>query len=395
MLPAILGGKPIRKELIPYGKQYIDKSDIEAVERVLLSSYLTTGPQIEEFEKKLCQITGAKYAVAMSNGTAALHAACVAAGIGDGDEVITTPMTFAASANCILYCKGKPVFADIEPDTWNIDPPKIENRITELTKAVIAVDFTGQAAKLDEIREICNKHNLILIEDAAHAIGTKYKGKSVGCISDLTTFSFHPVKTITCGEGGAVLTNSEEYYKILKRFRSHGITRDINEISKNPYPGYHEQIELGYNYRMTDIQAALGVSQLNKLKIFTRRRSEIVSMYDRAFSAMPQLIIQKEILESQTTRHLYVIKINSDYLKVGRDDIYRALIAENIGLQVHYMPIYYHPYYQSMGYQKGLCPVAENLYENIMTIPLYYSMSDEDVESVINGVKKILTYFSL
>lgn len=390
---AFKGGKPARDIFIPYGKQYIDESDIEAVTKVLKSPYLTTGPKVEEFEKKLCDITGAKFAIALSSGTAALHAACYAAGINEGDEVITTPMTFAASANCILYCGGTPVFADIDPDTWNIDPKEIETKITSKTKAVIAVDFTGQAVQLDEIREICTKHNLILIEDAAHAIGTKYKGVPVGKISDLTTFSFHPVKTITCGEGGAVLTNDEEYYKKIMRFRSHAITREIDEISQHPFNGYNEQIGLGYNYRMTDLQAALGISQLDKLWIFSKRRSEIVEKYNEAFSKIPQLTIQQEIPESETTRHLYIIRIKTNLLNANRNEIYKALNAENIGLQVHYIPVYYHPYYQSLGYNKGLCPIAENLYEEIITIPLYFSLTDQDVQDVVNGVLKVIDYY--
>ena len=393
MLPAIEGGIPVRNEFIPYGKQYIDESDIQAVGEVLRSPYITTGPKVEEFEKDLCELTGAKYAVAISNGTSALHAACYAAGITTGDEVITTPITFAASANCILYCGGTPVFADINPDTWNIDPNDIERKITNKTKAVIAVDFTGQAVQLDEIRKICEKHRLILIEDAAHALGTKYKGISVGNIADLTTFSFHPVKTITCGEGGAILTNKEDYYKKMLLFRSHGITRDSNLISQLPFNGYNEQISLGYNYRLTDVQAALGISQLKKIEAFSTRRKEIVQKYNEAFSAIPQLVIQKEIPESDTTRHLYIIRIKPDTLKLNRNGIYKALNAENVGLQVHYIPVYYHPYYQALGYKKGLCPIAEKLYEEIITIPLYYSLTDEDVQSVINAVIKIMDYY--
>lgn len=390
---AIFGGKPTRKKLIPYGKQYIDDTDIEAVIEVLRSEYLTTGPKVEEFEKKLCKITGAKYAVSLSNGTAALHAACYAAGIKKGDEVITTPVTFAASANCILYCGAIPVFADIDTQTWNINPKEIERKITNKTKAVIVVDFTGQVAQLEEIKAICRKHKLILIEDAAHAIGTKYNGVPVGNISDLTTFSFHPVKTITCGEGGAIVTNNEKFYNLVKRFRSHGITREINEVTQHPFDGYYEQIELGYNYRMTDLQAALGTSQLDKLFVFSKRRNEIVNKYNEAFSKIKQLTVQREITESDTTRHLYLIRIKPNLLKANRNEIYKALNAENIGLQVHYIPVYYHPYYQGLGYHKGICPIAEKLYEEIITIPLYYSLTDEDVESVIEAVIKVINYY--
>ena len=393
MTIALKGGKPTRNEFISYGKHYIDENDIRAVNEVLKSPYLTTGPKALEFEKKLCELTGAKYAVAISNGTSALHAACYAAGITKGDEVITTPITFAASVNCVLYCGGTPVFADIDPDTWNIDPNRIEEKITAKTKAVIAVDFTGQAVQIDAIKKICNEYNLILIEDAAHSIGTKYNGVSVGAHADFTTFSFHPVKTITCGEGGAILTNNEEYYNKMLLFRSHGITRNEKELTHTSYNGYNEQIELGYNYRMTDFQAALGTSQLRKLNQFSNRRKEIVNKYNEAFSQIPEITIQKEIRESDTTRHLYIIRLKLDKLKVHRDEIYKALNAENIGLQVHYIPVYFHPYYQELGYKKGLCPKAEALYEEIITIPLYYSLSDEDVESVIEAVNKVINYY--
>jgi len=393
MLLAINGGKPTRSDFIPYGKQYIDDQDIKSVNAVLQSPYLTTGPKVEEFEKELCEFTGATFAVAISNGTAALHAACYAAGISEGDEVITTPITFAASANCILYCGGIPVFADIDRDTWNIDPRKIEEKITSKTKAIIAVDFTGQAVQIKEIKEICKKHNLAFIEDAAHSIGTKYNGVPIGSHADMTTFSFHPVKTITCGEGGAILTNDADLYNKLMLFRSHGITRDEKLLTHTPFNGYNEQIELGYNYRMTDFQAALGVSQLKKINLFSERRKEIVNRYNEAFSKMEELTIQKEIKESDTTRHLYIIRINSQKLAANRDEIYKALNAENIGLQVHYIPVYFHPYYKKLGYEKGLCPNAEALYEEIITIPLYYSLSGEDVISVIEAVKKVIIHY--
>ncbi len=390
---AIFGHKPVLKEFIPYGKQFIEEDDIDAVNAVLKSSYLTTGPKVEEFEKNLCDLTGAKYAIAISNGTAALHAACYAAGITVGDEVITTPITFAASANCVLYCGGTPVFADIDPYTWNIDPEKIMEKITNKTKAVIAVDFTGQAVQIDEIKEICKKHNLIFIEDAAHSIGTKYSGVPIGAHADMTTFSFHPVKTITCGEGGAILTNNEEYYNKIMLFRSHGITRDENLLTHVPFNGYNEQIDLGFNYRMTDFQAALGSSQLNKIDKFSKRRKTIVSKYNKEFSQIPEIITQKEIPESDTTRHLYIIRLNLEKLNVDRNQIYKALNAENVGLQVHYVPVYLHPYYQKLGYKKGLCPNAEALYEGIITIPLYYSLSDEDVDGIIEAVKKVMNYY--
>lgn len=393
-IPAIIGGKPASKVFIPYGKQCIDENDVNAVTEVLYSDYLTTGPKVSEFEKALCELTGSKYAVAISNGTAALHAACFAAGIKTGDEVITTPLTFAASANCVLYCGGFPVFADINADTWNIDPREVEKKITSKTKAVLAVDFTGQAVQVDEIREICKRYNLIFIEDAAHSLGTKYSGEYVGNLADLTTFSFHPVKTVTCGEGGAVLTSDKEYYEKMMLFRSHSITRDKDKLNQLLFDGYNEQIDLGYNYRLTDIQAALGISQLKKLQLFSKRRNEIVGYYNEAFSKMPQIIIQKEIYESETTRHLYIIRLNKEQLQINRNEFIKALNAENIGTQVHYIPVYYHPYYQSLGFQKGICPIAEEIYDDIITIPLFYSMTDEDVDCVVKAVRRIVNYYA-
>lgn len=387
---AINGGIPVREKRIGYGRQWIDKDDIKAVEEVLKGDFLTCGPHVEKLEKKLCEYTGAKYAVAVSNGTAALHCACIAAGIGTGDEVITTPITFAASSNCVLYCGGTPVFADINPKTYNIDPQSIRKKITNKTKAIIAVDFTGQAVELDEIRNICKEFNLILIEDAAHSIGTVYNGTKVGNIADMTTMSFHPVKTVTSGEGGAILTNDEGLYQKLLLAHTHGITHD-EDIMENPVhegPWEYEQVSLGYNYRITDIQSALLISQLNKIDIFKARRKEIVHRYNEAFGKIPELIIQEEISESDTCRHLYILQLNLEKLKCSRSEFFDALLAEGIGCQVHYIPVYYFPYYRKLGYEKGLCPNAENLYEKIMSIPLFPKMSDSDVEDVIKAVKK-------
>lgn len=388
---AIDGGKPVREKKLFYGHQYIDDRDIEAVVEVLKSDYLTCGPKITELEKRLCEITGAKYAVAVSNGTAALHIACQAAGVREGDEVITTPITFAASANCALYCGAKPVFADINERTYNIDPDSVMAHITEKTRAVVAVDFTGQAVELDGLQELTKEKGIVLIEDGAHSIGTKYKDKGVGSIADMTTFSFHPVKTVTGGEGGAVLTNSEEYYKKLLLYRAHGITRDPSLMEKESHgTWYYEQISLGMNYRMTDIQAALIISQLDKLEKFSKRRKEIVARYNEAFQELSEITVQAEIPESDTTRHLYILRLKLDKLKVGRKEFFDAMAAENICCNVHYIPVYYHPYYEKLGYQKGLCPKAETLYEEMMSLPLYYSMTDQDVEDVIQGVRKVV-----
>lgn len=393
--PAVCGGTPVRDTKIYYGHQYIDEADVQAVVDVLRNGDLTCGPKIGELERKLCEITGAKYAVVCSNGTAALHIACLAAGVGSGDEVITTPITFAASANCALYCGAKPVFADINEETYNIDPKEVEACVTERTKAVVAVDYTGQSVEEDELLEICRKHGLVLIEDGAHVIGTKYKGRANGSIADMTTFSFHPVKTVTGGEGGAVLTNSEEYYRKLLLYRAHGITRNENLMEHEPEGGwYYEQITLGYNYRMTDIQAALIISQLEKLPRFSARRKEIVARYDEVFRKMPQLRVQKEISESDTTRHLYILRLVPEKLKIDRRQFFDALAAENVCCNVHYIPTYYFPYYERMGYQRGICPKAEKLYEEIISLPLYYAMTDQDVEDVIHAVTKIAGYYS-
>ena len=392
--PAIEGGTPVRETPIFYGHQYIDEADIQAVVEVMKSDYLTCGPKIGELEKKLCDVTGAKYAVVCANGTAALHIAALCAGVGEGDEVITTPITFAASANCALYCGARPVFADIDPETYNIDPAKVEAAITPRTKAVVAVDYTGQSVELGPIREICKKHGLVLIEDGAHVIGTTYKGRPNGSIADMTTYSFHPVKTVTGGEGGAVLTNDEILYKKLLLYRAHGITREEKLMEHEPDgPWYYEQISLGYNYRITDMQAALIISQLDKLPMFSARRKEIVKRYDEAFRKMPELFVQREISESDTTRHLYILRIVPEKLKINRRQFFDALAAENVHCNVHYIPTYYFPYYEKLGYRRGLCPHAEKLYEEILSLPLYYAMSDEDVESVIEAVKKIVNYY--
>lgn len=389
---AIEGGYPVRGGKIYYGRQWIGEDDIRAVEEVLRSDYITCGPKVDEFEQELARYTGAKYAVAVSNGTAALHCACLAAGIGPGDEVITTPLTFAASANCALYCGARPVFADVEPHTYNIDPASVRAHITNKTKAIVAVDFTGQAVRHEELRAICDEFGLVFIEDAAHAIATKYKGQQVGSLADLTCFSFHPVKTITGGEGGAVTTNDEALYRKLVLAHTHGITHDEALMQDAPHEGpwCYEQISLGYNYRMTDFQAALLVSQLHKVEHFAARRKQIVSAYNKAFADMPELILQQEIPESDTCRHLYIIRLALDKLTCTRRQFFDAMSAENVQCQVHYVPVYWFPYYQALGYEKGLCPVAEEIYQGIMSIPLYPKMTDQDVEDTIHAVKKVV-----
>ena len=394
-LPAILGGKPVREDKIYYGRQWISEKDIEAVREVLEGPFITCGPKVKEAEERLASYTGAKHAVVVNSGTSALHCACIAAGIKEGDEVITTPITFAASANCVLYCGAKPVFADINPETYNIDPASIRAHITDRTKAVIAVDFTGQVVQADEIRAICDEFGLVFIEDAAHSIGSSYNGKMVGNIADMTCFSFHPVKTVTAGEGGAILTNNDEYYKKLVLAHTHGITHDEDEMEGAPHEGpwYYEQISLGYNYRMTDFQAALLMSQLDRIDEFVARRKMIVAAYDEAFKDVPGIIVQKNIPESDTSRHLYIIRLDLDKLTCTRREFFDAMSAENVQCQVHYVPVYWFPHYRHLGYEKGLCPNAEEVYKGIMSIPLYPAMTDKDIEDTIAAVKKLAAYY--
>lgn len=391
---AIFGGKPVREDPIYYGRQWIDDDDVAAVAETLKSDLITCGPKIDELEKLLCGMTGAKYAVAVCNGTAALHLAALAAGFQEGDEVIVSSITFAASSNCVLYCGAKPVFADIDPETYNIDPDAVRRLITPRTRGVVAVDFTGQSVRHDELRAICKEYNLTLIEDAAHAIGTKYNGRPIGSIADMTCFSFHPVKTVTGGEGGAITTDDENLYRRLMRARTHGITRMQSEmVHPTDAPWYNEQVELGYNYRMTDFQAALLISQLHKLPKFSARRYEIVKKYDAAFAEMPEIVVQKEIPQSDSTRHLYILRLNLEKLTCDRRQFFDALYAENICPQVHYLPVYWHSFYEKLGYEKGICPNAEKYYNEVMSIPLYYSLTDEDVEDVISAVKKVVAHY--
>lgn len=391
---AINGGTPVRATKLYYGRQWITDEDVKAVAETMTGDLITCGPKVTAAEGKLCAYTGAKHAVVVSNGTAALHAACAAAGIKAGDEVITTPLTFMASANCALYVGAKPVFADINETTYNIDPASIEACITKRTKAVIPVDYTGQACDYDAIRALCDKHHLILIEDAAHAIGTSYKDKKVGSVADMTCFSFHPVKTVTAGEGGAITTDDDELYHKLALFRGHGIERDPANMEEPPEGIWvYEQQMLGYNYRMTDFQAALLMSQMERLDAFGARRKEIVKRYNEAFKDMEELVLQEEIAESDTTRHLYVIQLNLEKLTCTRAEFFNAMSAENVQCQVHYIPVYLSPYYQSLGYQRGLCPKAERLYERIMSIPLYPMMTDDDVADVIAAVRKLITAY--
>lgn len=371
--------------LIPYGRQTIEDDDIQAVVDVLKSDYLTTGPKIAEFEQIVADYVGAKYAVAISNGTSALHAACFAAGIGPGDEVITTPLTFAASANCVLYCGGTPVFADVDARTYNIDPEDIKRKITDKTRAIIAVHLAGQPCDMDEIHSIAREHNLVVIEDGAHALGSVYKGKKIGSLSDMTTFSFHPVKPITTGEGGMIVTDNESLYKKLLLFRSHGITRDDSLMNRNDGPWFYQQLDLGYNYRITDIQCALGCSQMKKLDRFLKRRKEIVARYNEAFAGCNNIVTPYQLPETESGWHLYIVQIK----KHDRKKVFETLRECGIGVNVHYIPVYMHPYYQKHGYENVHCRNAEEVYSHIISLPLYPGLSIEQQEYVIRTLKDI------
>lgn len=371
--------------MIPYGKQTIEQDDIQAVVDVLKSDFLTTGPKIAEFEQTVADYVGAKYAVAISNGTSALHAACFAAGIGPGDEVITTPLTFAASANCVLYCGGTPVFADVDPKTYNIDPEDIRRKITDRTKAIIAVHLAGQPCDMDAIHSIAHEHGLIVIEDGAHALGSVYKGKKVGSLSDMTTFSFHPVKPITTGEGGMIVTDNEDFYKKMILFRSHGITRDDSMMTRNDGPWFYQQFDLGYNYRITDIQCALGCSQMKKLDRFLARRKEIVARYNEAFADCDNIITPYQLSDTESGWHLYIVQVKN----CDRRQVFEGMREKGIGVNVHYIPVYMHPYYQEHGYENVHCANAEEIYSHIISLPLYPGLTSEQQDYVIDTLKSL------
>jgi len=396
---AIHGGTPVREKLLPYGRQSLDDADVQAVVEVLKSDWLTTGPKVGEFEERFAAWVGARHAVSFSSGTAALHGAAFAAGLGPGDEAITTPMTFCATANCILYQGATPVFADVSPDTLNLDPrevaKKITSRTSSRTKAIIAVDYAGHPAALDELGGVAKAQGAILIEDACHALGAEFRGKRVGGIADMTVFSFHPVKHLTTGEGGMVATNDARLAETLRRFRNHGISSEARQRQESGQ-WFYEMVLLGFNYRLTDIACALGLSQLERLDANLVRRREIAAQYAEAFRDLNAIVVPAVREGVVPAWHLYPVRLKLEMLVVGRGEIFRALRAENIGVNVHYIPVPQHPYYRErfQSQSKEGYPVAEDAYERLISLPMFHSMTARDVEDAIHAVRKVLRHYS-
>lgn len=392
---ALNGGAPIRNHFLPYSRQQIAPEDIAAVETCLKSDWLTTGPFLNAFETQLATISERRYCAGVSNGTAALHAAYHAAGISDRDEVIVPAITFAATANAALYLNAIPVFADIAPDTILITPDTVAPLITPATKAIVAVDFAGQPCNYEALSGIAAEHNLILIADCCHSLGATYNGRPTGALADLAVYSFHPVKPITTGEGGAVVTDNADYYERICRFRNHGITTDHHQRQKEN-KWHYEMVELGFNYRLSDIQAAVGLSQSNRLQSMLARRTEIAHQYDQAFSGYAQLSPLRTRPRIDHSYHLYVIRLQVDHLSEGRDTVFQALRAEGIGVNVHYLPVYRHPYYQQLFKSfTPNCPVADKIYQEILSLPIYSAMTDNDVQDVIQAMYKVLEAFQV
>lgn len=390
---AINGGRPVRQNLLPYGRQSIEESDIEAVVEVLRSDWLTTGPKVAEFQNAFAERVGAAYAVSFSSGTAALHAAAFASGLESGDEVITTPMTFVATANCVVYQAAVPVFADVSSDTLNLDPEQVVNKISSRTKAILPIDYAGHPAEFSTIVEIARGHGLIVIEDATHALGAEHHGRRVGSIADMTVFSFHPVKHITTGEGGMVTTDDAQFAAKLRRFRNHGISSDSRERQATGQLHY-EMVDLGYNYRLPDFACALGIQQLKRLEQNLVRRRVIAAKYTAALAAIPGVITPTVRRDVSPAWHLYPIRLDPPRLTAGRAEIVRALRSENIGVNVHYIPVHYHPYYrEQFGFKIGDFPVAEDAYARLISLPMFHGMTDEDVEDVIAAVAKVFRHY--
>ena len=391
---AIHGGSPVRRTLLPYGRQSIDESDIQAVVETLRSDWLTTGPKVAEFEEAMAAWVGAKYAVSFSSGTAALHAAAFAAGLRPGDEAITSPLTFAATANCVLYQGATPVFADVLKDTLNLDPDQAASRITARTKAILPVDYAGHPADLDSVLQLAERHGLIVIEDACHALGAEYRGRRVGSVAHMTVFSFHPVKHLTTGEGGMVTTDNTAFAETLRRFRNHGISSDARQ-RQAAGQWHYEMVLLGFNYRLSDIACALGLRQMKKLEANLARRRQIAARYTAEFRNLSGVLPPRTRQDVNPAWHLYPIRLDLTRLRAGRDEVFRTLRAENIGVNVHYIPVHWHPYYRDrFGYKGGEYPVAEEAYEGLISLPMFHGMGDDDVEDVIRAVCKVVSHFA-
>lgn len=390
---AIAGGKPVRSKVLPYGHQSIEEDDIQAVVETLRSEWLTTGPKVEEFEEAFASYVGAKYAVSFSSGTAALHGAASVAGLSSGDEAITSPMTFAASANCVLYQNAIPVFADVSPDTLNLDPAQAELKITSRTRAIIPVDYAGHPAEMEAFLALAEKHGLVVIEDACHALGAVYRQRKTGSIAHMTVFSFHPVKHLTTGEGGMVTTQDAKLAAKLRRFRNHGINSDARRRQLEGQ-WHYEMVSLGFNYRLTDIACALGLSQLKKQDANLLRRQQIAAQYMTALREIPGVVVPQVRGDVVPAWHLYPVRFDLLRFRVDRAEIFRALRGENIGVNVHYIPVHLHPYYKDrFGYEGGEFSVAESAYEQLISLPMFPAMSNEDVEDVIAAVSKVAESF--
>ena len=390
---AIDGGQPVRRTILPYGHQWLDEEDIASVVEVLRSPWLTTGPKVDEFEQSFARFVGTREAVAVSSGTAALHSAMYALGIGPGDEVIVPAMTFAATANSVVFQGGTPVFADVDNDTLLLNSADVEAKITARTKAIIAVDYAGQPCNYDALRALASEHNLGLLADACHSLGASNGKKPVGTLADLTVFSFHPVKHITTGEGGMIVTDSREFAEKLRRFRNHGMSIDHHRRT-DMSTWHYEMIDIGYNYRLTDFQCALGIKQLKKIPSWLGKRQLIANLYDEAFANLPTLTPLKTRKHVFHAYHLYVVCLNLSKLSVDRTKIFQALRTEGIGVNVHYIPVHLHPYYQRrFGTGPGLCPIAEDRYEEIITLPIYPKMTEDDVKDVIDAVTKVTNQY--
>jgi perosamine synthetase len=393
-VPAIDGGNPVRKTFLPYGRQSIDEDDVQAVVEVLRSAWLTGGPKVDEFEQAFAARVGANYAVTFSSGTAALHGAAFAACLKPGDEAITSPLTFAATANCVLYQGARAVFADVSSDTLNIDPERVAERITPKTRAILPVAYAGHPADLDAILALADKHGLTVVEDACHALGAEYRGRRTGSIAHMSVFSFHPVKHMTTGEGGMVTTDRAEFAELLRRFRNHGISTDARQRHVSGH-WHYEMVLLGFNYRLTDVACALGLSQLKKLEANLARRTEIAARYTAAFKDLPGVLPPSVREHVKPAWHLYPIRIDTSKLNADRGQMVRALRSENIGVNVHYIPVHLHPYYRDQfGYNGGECPAAERAYEQLISLPMFHGMSEQDVEDVLSAVRKVTSHYS-